>query len=89
MDIRTRVLELASSTASIPSARTVKNRSGRQSRKQANARRTMQRVGGFSSDFQAITAPADAALCNVVPRETGMRNGKPFRSPARHFRDIV
>lgn len=88
MDIRTRVLELASSTASIPSARTVKNRSGRQSRKQANARRTLSRVGGFSSDFLAITAPAEAPLCNVVPRDTGMHNGKPYRSPARHFRTL-
>jgi len=69
-------------TGGAPSRRSNKLRSGRTSRKQANAQRTLQRVGGFRSDFKAMTAPADTAMCRVVPSDTGwLPNGQPRREP--------
>lgn len=69
---------------SVPTKRSVKNKSGRTSRKQAYSRRTLQAVGGTLSITRAIYADADKHLCVTVPNTTGMRNGVPYREPQEH-----
>ena len=64
---------------SYPSRRQNKNKSGRQYNKSANGRRDILSVGGYSNPYLAIFAPQGKELCHVVPMETGMRDGKPFR----------
>ncbi len=63
-----------------PSKRSVKNRSGRAGRKQANGARWVARVGGFADDVRATYAPADTEMCRVVPNNVGwLPDGRPRR----------
>jgi hypothetical protein len=57
------LVRLYSTTTSIPSKRSNKNKSGRRGLKQFRSAQTLQAVGGFTDDIKAIAAPADHHMC--------------------------
>lgn len=67
-DIET-ALQRALAQTTHPSKRSVKNKSGRTGRKQANGRASVKAVGGYANSTYAIYVPADKELCVVVERE--------------------
>jgi len=67
---------------SIPSKRSNRNKSGRAGRRMYNGRRTLNAVGGFARDADAIYADADTEMCVVVdPRKGYMPDGTLNRDP--------
>lgn len=64
---------------SVPSRSQNRIASGKASRRASNTRASLSAVGGYSSDLRAIFAGEGKELCRVVPMETGMRDGKPYR----------
>lgn len=64
---------------SVPSRNQNRIRSGKAGRRMYNGRQILDSIGGYSSDLKAIYAGEGKELCRVVPMETGMRDGKPFR----------
>jgi hypothetical protein len=70
-----------------PSKRSNKNRSGRRGLKAYRGSKWVSAVGGMKDTVRAIYAPADYEMCRVVPFDTGMRDGEPFRSPNLYSSD--
>jgi hypothetical protein len=68
----------------VPSKRSVKNKSGRASRKQLRSAAVLQAVGGFSSTTSAVFAAPDHKMCRVV--ETAKVGWKPDGTPRREPR---
>ena len=74
-DVRTFVRATMSET---PTRRHNKDRSGRANRKSANGRKAILDVGEYSANLKDADGRR-LIVCKVVPAETGMRNGKPWR----------
>ena len=64
-----------------PSKKSVKVKSGRQSRRRWRGQQTLQSAGGMANLAKAIYAPSDHEMCVTVEPQRGMRDGKPFRNP--------
>lgn len=69
-----------------PSKRRNKQHSGRAGRRMYNGLQTIQAVGGYANDIDAIYAPSDKELCVVVDPRVGYNDaGEPNRDPAPKY----